>query len=36
MTRTSGRRRFRKGTGTHTVQILKNGVSQRTYKVRTR
>jgi hypothetical protein len=24
---------FRKGSGTHTVQILKNGVSQRTYKV---
>ena len=27
---------FRAGTGTHTVQILKNGVSQRTFKVRTR
>jgi hypothetical protein len=27
---------FRADTGTHTVQILKNGVSQRTYKVRTR
>jgi hypothetical protein len=27
---------FRVGTGTHTVQILKNGVSQRTFKVRTR
>ena len=27
---------FRKDTGTHTVEILKNGVSQRTYKVRTR
>ena len=25
---------FRKGTGTHTVEIIKNGVSQRTYKVR--
>ena len=27
---------FRKGTGTHTVEIVKNGVSQRAYKVRTR
>jgi hypothetical protein len=27
---------FRKHTGTHTVQIAKNGVSQTTYKVRTR
>ena len=27
---------FRAGTGTHTVEILKNGVSQHTYKVRTR
>ena len=27
---------FREGTGTHTVQILKNGVSQQTFKVRTR
>ena len=27
--------RFRKGTGTHTVEIVKNGVSQRTFKVRT-
>ncbi len=27
---------FRKGTGTHTVKILKNGVSEHTYKVRTR
>ena len=27
---------FRKGTGTHTVEILKNGVSQHTYKVGTR
>ena len=26
---------FRKGTGTHTVEIVKNGVSQRTYKVHT-
>jgi hypothetical protein len=26
---------FRKGTGTHTVEILKNGVSQRTYKIHT-
>lgn len=27
---------FRKGTGTHTVKIAKNGVSQHTYRVRTR
>ena len=27
---------FRAGTGTHTVQIIKNGVSERTYKIRTR
>ena len=27
---------FRKGTGTHTVTVFKNGVSQRTYKVSTR
>jgi hypothetical protein len=27
--------RFRKGTGTHTVEIFKNGVSQHIYKVRT-
>ena len=26
---------FRKGTGAHTVEILKNGVSQHTYKVAT-
>lgn len=27
---------FRRGSGKHTVEIIKNGVSQRTYKVRTR
>lgn len=28
--------RFRQGTGTHTVEILENGVSQRTFQVHTR
>ena len=27
---------FRKDTGTHTVEIIKNAESQRTYKVRSR